>query len=123
MRPSFLRSGATYLLLAASLVASMPACSDDEPSGTGGAGPGSGATGADGGNGATGGDAPGGNGGTGGGGIPGNYDCSAPEGAVPPLKLTEVATGLDQPMLIKGAPGDNERLYIIERPGRIRILK
>lgn len=100
----------------------MSGCGDDEPSGTGAAGPGSGAAGAQGGTGATGGDAPGGSGGEGAG-IPGNYDCSAPEGAVPPLKLTEVASGLNQPMLIKGAPGDDERLYIIERPGVIRILK
>jgi glucose/arabinose dehydrogenase len=41
----------------------------------------------------------------------------------PALRLTPVATGLDQPLLALGAPGDPGRLYIIEKPGRIRILE
>jgi glucose/arabinose dehydrogenase len=121
--------GAAFLLPSLALLVAVPGCGDDDPEGTGasGAAGNTGAAGADGGAGPGGsggsGAAGGGGSGAGGGGIPGDYDCSAPSGAVPPLKLTEVATGLDQPMLIKGAPGDNERLYIVERPGRIRILK
>jgi glucose/arabinose dehydrogenase len=38
------------------------------------------------------------------------------------LQLTEVATGLDQPVSIANATDDSGRLFIIERVGRIRIL-
>ena len=41
----------------------------------------------------------------------------------PALQLTPVATDLDQPLLALGAPGDPGRLYIVEKPGRIRILE
>ena len=65
----------------------------------------------------------GGSGGDGGSGgvIPGNFDCSAPTGAVPALKLTEVANGLSSPVLAKSAPGD-DRLFIVEQGGTVRIL-
>jgi glucose/arabinose dehydrogenase len=120
--------GTILLLPSLALLVATPGCSDDDPEGTGGNGASgnTGAAGAEGGagpGGAGGSGAAGGGGAGGGGGIPGDYDCSAPTGEVPPLKLTEVASGLNQPMLIKGAPGDNERLYIAERAGRIRILK
>ena len=42
---------------------------------------------------------------------------------VPALQLTPVATDLDQPLLALGAPGDPGRLFIAEKPGRIRILE
>jgi len=51
------------------------------------------------------------------------YDCTAPSGNVPPLKLTNVATGLNGPLLAKSSPGDNTRLYIVEQGGVIRILQ
>jgi glucose/arabinose dehydrogenase len=110
---------------------------------TGGAG-GTGATGGDpttGGGGGTGGNPTTGGGGTGGnpttggggsggatggsgGGVPvGNYDCSPPDGAVPALTLTEVVNGLDRPMYLRAAPGDDTRLFIIEQDGYIRILQ
>lgn len=41
----------------------------------------------------------------------------------PPLKLTLVADGLASPVLITGAPGDTQRLYIVEQKGTIRILE
>ena len=41
----------------------------------------------------------------------------------PALQLTPVATDLDQPLLALGAPGEAGRLFIVEKPGRIRILE
>ena len=77
-------------------------------------------TGAGGGDGGQGQGGSGGDGGSGGV-IPGNFDCSAPTGAVPALKLTEVANGLSSPVLAKSAPGD-DRLFIVEQGGTVRIL-
>ena len=57
-------------------------------------------------------------------GIPtGDYDCSPADGPVPAITLTQVAGGLNSPVLIRPAPGDDERLFIVEKTGRIRILK
>jgi glucose/arabinose dehydrogenase len=42
---------------------------------------------------------------------------------VPALQLTPVATGLEDPIFASGAPGEIGRLFIIEKPGRIRILE
>ena len=89
--------------------------------GTGGTGTG-GTTQGGGGTGGTGGTTTTGGGGTGG--IQtGDYDCSPAEGAVPPLQLTEVAGGFNSPVFVRAAPGDDERLYVVEKTGRIRILK
>lgn len=63
-----------------------------------------------------------GTGGAGGTPIPG-VDCSAPVGSVPALKLTQVATGLARPVLVKGEPGDNSRLYVLGQKGQIWIIK
>ena len=54
------------------------------------------------------------------------YDCSAPVGSVPPLKLTLVASAMDgvaRPVLVKGAPGDNSRVYVLGQKGQIWIIK
>ena len=95
--------------------------------GTGGTATGGGGTAGSGGvtTGGTGGTATGGGGtgGTGGGAPMSKYDCTPPEGAVPALKLSQVATGLDRPMYVRAAPGDDERLFIVEQDGYIRILK
>lgn len=61
-------------------------------------------------------------GGTGGAPLAG-YDCSAPVGSVPPLKLTQVASGLVRPVLVKGEPGDNSRVYVLGQKGQIWIIK
>lgn len=53
----------------------------------------------------------------------GAYDCSPPQGDLPALKLTEIITGLDRPVYLRAAPGDDERLFIVEQTGRILILK
>ena len=39
------------------------------------------------------------------------------------LELKLVATGLDEPVFATAAPGQQSRLYIVEQPGRIRILE
>src|SRR5687767_7151441 len=92
---------------------------------TGGAGGTAGAGGATGGTGgATGGTggATGGAGGTGGAaGTPG-LNCTAAVGTAPPLKLTEVAGGFNQP-LIAVSPVSDARLFVGEQGGTIRIMK
>lgn len=57
------------------------------------------------------------------GGGPVDHDCSAPTGAVAGLTLTTVATSLNAPVLIKAAPGNPDRLYIVQQGGQIRILE
>jgi glucose/arabinose dehydrogenase len=39
------------------------------------------------------------------------------------LKLLQVATGLDFPLYLTAPPGDNTRLFVVEKTGRIRIIK
>ena len=51
------------------------------------------------------------------------YDCSPSTGAVPALKLTEVASGIIRPVHLKGEPGDNTRLYVVGQNGKIWIIK
>jgi len=43
-------------------------------------------------------------------------------GTLPLLKLTEVVSGLDRPVFVTGAPGDTARLFVIEKPGHIRVV-
>jgi glucose/arabinose dehydrogenase len=38
------------------------------------------------------------------------------------LRLVEVASGLDSPLYVTVAPGEPDRLYVVERTGRIRVL-
>jgi glucose/arabinose dehydrogenase len=40
-----------------------------------------------------------------------------------PLKLQQVATGLVRPTFMGSPPGDAQRLFVVEQPGRIRIVK
>lgn len=42
---------------------------------------------------------------------------------LPAMKLTEVVNGLARPTFVTGAPEDTTRLYVLEKPGRIRIVK
>jgi len=42
---------------------------------------------------------------------------------LPPMKLTQVATGFARPTFVMGAPGDTARLFVLEKPGRIRVIK
>jgi glucose/arabinose dehydrogenase len=105
------------------------ACGDDD-SNPGGAGGSAGGTGSAG----NGGSAIAGNGGSAGaagsGGSPVSVepdplkDCGAPPSpAVPDLRLEQVVTGLDDPIYVTQARGDAERLFVVEKPGRIRIVR
>ncbi|MBL8753171.1 MAG: PQQ-dependent sugar dehydrogenase [Planctomycetes bacterium] len=40
-----------------------------------------------------------------------------------PLRLDFVVGGLTRPLLVTAPPGDTERIFIVEQPGRIRIVK
>lgn len=48
--------------------------------------------------------------------------CDAPGGQIPALKLTEVADGLESPVLVVSPPGD-QRLFIVELDGVIKIVE
>jgi glucose/arabinose dehydrogenase len=39
------------------------------------------------------------------------------------LRLAEIASGFDSPTHVAAAPGEPDRLYVVERPGRIRVLE
>ncbi|HWO10350.1 MAG TPA: PQQ-dependent sugar dehydrogenase [Polyangiaceae bacterium] len=106
------------LLLLAALGA---ACSDDSADGAG-------AIGGSGGSAPTGGS--GGSAQAGSGGAPvvvvpdPEKDCGVAESpSVPALALTEVASGLQRPVYLTQPRGDSARLFIVEKPGRIRILR
>ncbi|WP_437595322.1 PQQ-dependent sugar dehydrogenase [Sorangium sp. So ce590] len=65
----------------------------------------------------------GGSGGDGGGGAPvARPSCSPPTEDEGSLKLTPVVTGLRSPLLVKSAPGDPTRLFIVTQPGQILVL-
>jgi glucose/arabinose dehydrogenase len=135
MRTSSLRLASAILAPSLALLLAAPGCGDDEPSGNGGSGASGSNSGASSGTGAasvggsssggssSGGSASGGGGSGSGGADPGEYDCSAAAGEVGALALTEIATGLDVPLQVKAAPGDNDRLFIVEQSGAIRLVK
>lgn len=53
----------------------------------------------------------------------GPVNCELPANpAIPPLQLALLAAGLEQPIYVTAAPGDPSRLFVIEKPGRIRLL-
>lgn len=58
---------------------------------------------------------------SGAGGAPGLFDCSAPTGAFPKLKLTEIATGMSRPLIGESPLGDANRLMIGEQKGLIHV--
>lgn len=43
--------------------------------------------------------------------------------AVPTLGLDTLATGLDHPLFVTAPPGDRDRLFVVARPGTIRIIR
>ncbi|WP_437532331.1 PQQ-dependent sugar dehydrogenase [Sorangium sp. So ce726] len=52
----------------------------------------------------------------------GTIECDEPGGTVPALRLTEVASGLDQPLFVTSEPEDPSRLYVVEQGGTIRLI-
>jgi glucose/arabinose dehydrogenase len=54
--------------------------------------------------------------------VPGDLSCAPPEGTSA-LQLTEIVTGLVEPVFVTAAPGDATRLYVLERTGTIRVVR
>jgi glucose/arabinose dehydrogenase len=51
----------------------------------------------------------------------GDPSCANP-GSIPPVKLQQVVTGLTQPLIVVQPPGSTD-LYVVEKPGRIKIIR
>jgi glucose/arabinose dehydrogenase len=49
--------------------------------------------------------------------------CEGPSAARQPLKLTPVVTGLVEPLYVAAPPGDDSRLFVVQRPGVIRVVQ
>ena len=49
-------------------------------------------------------------------------NCAAPEGAVPNLALELVAAGFTRPLYVTQAPGDDSRLFVVEKAGTVRVV-
>jgi glucose/arabinose dehydrogenase len=59
--------------------------------------------------------------------LPGVLACDSSDPIAPDpsaaASLEVVASGLDGPLYLTAAPGEADRLYVVERPGRIRIVE
>ena len=60
-------------------------------------------------------------GGTGGGSA--SVDCNPAEGDVPDLGLETVVSGLNEPVFATAAPGDSERLFVVEQGGMVLVVQ
>jgi glucose/arabinose dehydrogenase len=49
--------------------------------------------------------------------------AGAPVSGIPPLVARLVASGLRSPLDLQSAPGDRERLYVVEQGGRVRVIR
>ncbi len=49
-------------------------------------------------------------------------NCAAPEGGVPNLALSLVTDDVNQPLLVTGVPGDDSRLFILQKNGAVRVM-
>jgi glucose/arabinose dehydrogenase len=49
--------------------------------------------------------------------------AGAPVSGIPALTARLVASGLRNPLDLQAAPGDRERLYVVEQGGRIRVIR
>jgi glucose/arabinose dehydrogenase len=108
------------------LIASLAsACGDDTLDGTTGGGTGGGAGRSPGGDGSAGTAGAGGSGGSPTGVVPDPLkDCGAATNpGVPELVLTQLVTGLERSIYLTQPPGDSARLFVVEKAGRIRILR
>jgi glucose/arabinose dehydrogenase len=52
----------------------------------------------------------------------GDGSCSAVAGT-PALTTTRVASGLDNPLDVQAPSGDRARVFVVEQPGRIRVVR
>lgn len=57
--------------------------------------------------------------------IPGTegYDCSPPSGTLPALELVPVVTGLNNPIYVTHAPGEADRMFVLEQAGTIQVVR
>lgn len=105
-------------------IGTIPEGSAGGAAGSGGMGGASGASGS------------GGNGGAGNAGTSGSSGNSGSSGSagtagssgggcasVPNIHLTPIVSGLTEPVFITSPPGDNSRLFVVEKAGRIRLIK
>jgi glucose/arabinose dehydrogenase len=53
----------------------------------------------------------------------GVLQCQGPSGPAQALKLTPVASGFDQPLYVGQAPEDDDRLFVLEQPGIVKIVR
>src|SRR5262249_18604316 len=58
-----------------------------------------------------------------GGGPPPDFDCTAASGTIPNLVLTLLSDQLNEPLQLKSAPDDPDRLYVLQKSGEIRIIE
>ena len=54
---------------------------------------------------------------------PSSGDAAGRQGALPKVALSRVARDLSQPVGLTSPPGDTHRLFVVEKTGRIRIIK
>ncbi|HEU5075249.1 MAG TPA: PQQ-dependent sugar dehydrogenase, partial [Polyangiaceae bacterium] len=57
--------------------------------------------------------------------VPGTegFNCEGAVGAVPTLRLVEVAGDFSRPLFVTFAPGDASRLFVVEQSGIIRVIE
>jgi glucose/arabinose dehydrogenase len=53
----------------------------------------------------------------------GACSAGAPVAGTPPLTTTRVADGLASPLDLQAPPGDRARVFVVEQPGRIRVVR
>jgi glucose/arabinose dehydrogenase len=49
--------------------------------------------------------------------------CASPSGPVRALQLTPIVTGLTNPLYVTAAPGDDNRLFVVEQAGIVRVVQ
>jgi glucose/arabinose dehydrogenase len=53
----------------------------------------------------------------------GSCPAGTPVSGIPTLTARLVVAGLDDPLDLQSVPGDNERLYVVQQGGRIRVVR
>lgn len=115
-----------------STLAVGPACSSDDSDAGGDGGPTTSSGGTSGSGGSSASNASGGGGGSSGsdststngdGGSAASFSCDPASGTVPALGLDTVVSGLTEPVDVTAAPGDDERLFVVEQPGTIKVVR
>src|SRR6267142_2006202 len=50
------------------------------------------------------------------------FDPNGPQGQASSITATRVASGLTKPLFAMAAPGDSQRLFVVEQTGAIKIV-